>query len=294
MFLPGLVIWTRHGLVGSVGRICPEIMPPTIITVFSCSPDTTPYTASHHPPPSPATHLSLAIGPQPWADAVLADLSQLIAELCGQHVGEGHELRGLISGIAKHVSLVTSAQLLEGLGAHAVHGLANVRGLLLKVHQHLQRGAVGGGLEMHRAREGGPSTTKGCSGRGWQSIRGGTCSTAGWLELVCFYLALVAVEAHILGDEADLPARPAHDGLVVDLGLGGDLAKDHHHASLGGSLAGDLGWTVESCQKVLLRGTRPPPTTLHPQTLGTPAARPGAYATDRSAKPRPRQTAAVL
>lgn len=32
----------------------------------------------------------------------------------------------------------TSANLLQGLGAHAVHGLANVGGLLLNVNQHLQ------------------------------------------------------------------------------------------------------------------------------------------------------------
>jgi hypothetical protein len=54
------------------------------------------------------------------------------------------------------------------------------------------------------------------------------------------HLAGVAVEANILGDEADLPAGLAHDGLVVDLGLGGNLTEDHHHASLGGGLAGDL------------------------------------------------------
>ena len=28
--------------------------------------------------------------------------------------------------------------------------------------------------------------------------------------------------------------------LIVHLGLGGDLAKDHHHACLGGTFAGDL------------------------------------------------------
>ena len=33
----------------------------------------------------------------------------------------------------------------------------------------------------------------------------------------------------------------ANDFLVVDVGLGGDLAADHDHAGLGEGLAGDLG-----------------------------------------------------
>ena len=50
---------------------------------------------------------------------------------------QGHELLGLISGIAKHVPLVTSAQLLQGLCAQSVHTLTNVRRLLFQVDEDL-------------------------------------------------------------------------------------------------------------------------------------------------------------
>lgn len=53
-------------------------------------------------------------------------------------------------------------------------------------------------------------------------------------------LALVAVQADGVGGEADVAAGLAHDRLVVHLGLGGDLAEDHHHVGLAGGLAGDL------------------------------------------------------
>ena len=39
---------------------------------------------------------------------------------------------------------------------------------------------------------------------------------------------------------ADVLDGVANDLLVVDLGLGGDLAADHDHAGLGDGLAGDL------------------------------------------------------
>lgn len=45
---------------------------------------------------------------------------------------------------------------------------------------------------------------------------------------------------------ANLLDGVAHNLLVVDLGLGGDLAKDHDHARLGGRLASDLGERVLS------------------------------------------------
>ena len=40
---------------------------------------------------------------------------------------------------------------------------------------------------------------------------------------------------------ADVLDGIADDLLVVEAGLGGNLAEDHHHAGLGGRLAGDLG-----------------------------------------------------
>ena len=54
------------------------------------------------------------------------------------------------------------------------------------------------------------------------------------------HLAGVCVEAHVLGGEANLSARVAHHLLVVDLGRGGDLAKDHDHVGLAGGLTGHL------------------------------------------------------
>ena len=65
--------------------------------------------------------------------------SQTVANLCGQHMRERHQLRRLISRVAEHVALVASANLLQRLGAQPVHALANVGRLLLDVNQHLQR-----------------------------------------------------------------------------------------------------------------------------------------------------------
>mmetsp|Transcript_11503 Transcript_11503/g.24032 ORF Transcript_11503/g.24032 Transcript_11503/m.24032 type:complete len:402 (+) Transcript_11503:179-1384(+) len=137
-----------------------------------------------------AGHLGLAVGAHPGAGAVLADLGQPVADLGGEHVGEGHQLLGLISSVAEHVTLVTGADLLGLLGAHAVHALANIGRLLLNVHQNL---------------------------------------------------AGVAVKTNILVNEADLLSGLAHNSLVVDLGLGGDLTEDHDHTGLGGGLASHLG-----------------------------------------------------
>lgn len=134
-------------------------------------------------------HLGLAIWPEPGQRAILASLSQAVSQPGGKHMCQGHELWGLVCGIAKHVALVTSTQVLQGLGAHAVHSLANVRALLLDVDQDL---------------------------------------------------AGLAVEANILAVEPNPLAGVAHDLLVVDVGLGGDLAKDHDHVGLGGCLAGNL------------------------------------------------------
>ncbi|PON46933.1 hypothetical protein TorRG33x02_324670 [Trema orientale] len=53
-------------------------------------------------------------------------------------------------------------------------------------------------------------------------------------------LAVVGVEADVVGDEADGAAGVADDLLVVDVGLGRDLAEDHDHVGLGAGLAGHL------------------------------------------------------
>jgi len=54
------------------------------------------------------------------------------------------------------------------------------------------------------------------------------------------HLALVRVQAHVRRGKADLLAGSADDGLVVDLGLGGDFAEHHDHVGLGAGLAGNL------------------------------------------------------
>jgi len=133
--------------------------------------------------------LGLAVGPEPGAGAVLADLGEARAELGGQHVAERHQLGGLVGGVPEHVALVAGADLLGPLGEVPVHALRDVGGLLLDVDQHL---------------------------------------------------AAVRVEAHVVGDEADLAAGVPDDLLVVHGGLGGDLAEHHHHVGLGAGLARHL------------------------------------------------------
>lgn len=57
-------------------------------------------------------------------------------------------------------------------------------------------------------------------------------------------VAGLVVEALIGRVVADFLDGVADDFLVVEVGLGGDLAKDHDHARLGGRLTGDLGERV--------------------------------------------------
>mgnify|MGYP003624095068 CR=1 FL=1 len=57
-------------------------------------------------------------------------------------------------------------------------------------------------------------------------------------------VARLVVEALVGRVVADVLDGIADDLLVVEVGLGGDLAKDHDHARLGGRLAGDLGERV--------------------------------------------------
>ena len=69
-------------------------------------------------------------------------LGEAVAELGGQDMGERHQLRRLVGGVAEHVTLVARARLLQRLGAHPVHALPDVRRLLLDVHQHLRARVV--------------------------------------------------------------------------------------------------------------------------------------------------------
>lgn len=59
----------------------------------------------------------------------------------------------------------------------------------------------------------------------------------GFGQLAQCSMLLLTFGAVVVSDVLD---GVADDLLVVDVGLGGDLAADHDHAGLGHSLAGDL------------------------------------------------------
>jgi len=85
--------------------------------------------------------LGFAVGAQIVHQALLADLGQAHGHLLGQGNGQGHQLRGLVAGIAEHHALVagTVVQLLVGglLGLQAlVHAHGDVAGLLVDVGDH--------------------------------------------------------------------------------------------------------------------------------------------------------------
>lgn len=73
--------------------------------------------------------LSLGIRAQPSALTVVTGLRETLNELAGEDVGEGHELLSLISSITKHVTLITSTNIL--LLATNVDTAGNLRRLLL-------------------------------------------------------------------------------------------------------------------------------------------------------------------
>ncbi|WVY97516.1 hypothetical protein V8G54_029667 [Vigna mungo] len=52
-------------------------------------------------------------------------------------MAQWHVFGGFISGITKHMTLVTSTNFFWALGEVAMHTLSNIRTLLLNVHQHL-------------------------------------------------------------------------------------------------------------------------------------------------------------
>ena len=69
--------------------------------------------------------LGLAVGPQIVHQALLADLGQALGQLVAQGDGQGHQLRGLVAGVAEHHALVAGA-------AHLVVGAqGDVGGLLV-------------------------------------------------------------------------------------------------------------------------------------------------------------------
>lgn len=133
--------------------------------------------------------LCLAVGSEPRTGAILADLGETGTELGGKNMTQGHQFRGFVRSITKHVTLVTGSNLLGAFGEVSMHALSNVRRLLLDVHKHL---------------------------------------------------AIVGIQANIIGHKPDRPAGITNDLLIVDIGLGGDLPKDHDHVSLAAGLAGNL------------------------------------------------------
>lgn len=60
-------------------------------------------------------NLGLGVGSEPGEGAVAAGSGHGSVELVGEEESEGEELRGLVGGIAKHDTLVTGTELLEGL-----------------------------------------------------------------------------------------------------------------------------------------------------------------------------------
>ncbi len=72
--------------------------------------------------------LSLTIRADPLEGSVDTDLSEASTESGGQVVSQGHKLGGLIRGITEHVTLVTSADLLDlALTMGTDNGLGNIR-----------------------------------------------------------------------------------------------------------------------------------------------------------------------
>ena len=57
--------------------------------------------------------LGLAVGPQVGHLSALADLGQPLGEAVGQPDGKGHQLRGLVAGVAEHQALVAGALQVE-------------------------------------------------------------------------------------------------------------------------------------------------------------------------------------
>jgi len=74
--------------------------------------------------------LGLSIRAEPIKDVLFTAFDKTSAQLGGEDVGKRHQLLSLISGIAEHVTLITSTNFLGGLGAVAVDRVSNLRALL--------------------------------------------------------------------------------------------------------------------------------------------------------------------
>ena len=89
-------------------------------------------------------HLGLAVRQQVTQAAVVAHLRQAPSQAVGQADRQGHQLGGLIAGVAKHDPLISRTDQIQGVAVVVVgliHPLGDVRRLLIQGHQH--RTAVG-------------------------------------------------------------------------------------------------------------------------------------------------------
>lgn len=143
--------------------------------------------------------LGLSVGTEPPESSVLTNVGELLAELVGEEMGQGHAALGLVGGISEHDTLIAGTDIHVVLSD--VDSPGDIGRLLVDAHKHLA------GV----ARE---------------------------------TLGLDGGEIIDEGTESDLTHLVADDFLVVEVGGGGDLAKDHDHVVFGGGFAGNLGHGV--------------------------------------------------
>ena len=72
--------------------------------------------------------LALAVRPHVGHQAGLADQGHLLAQLLGQRQGQGHQLGGLVAGVAEHHALVASALAQLGVATLVLQGLIDAHG----------------------------------------------------------------------------------------------------------------------------------------------------------------------
>jgi hypothetical protein len=155
--------------------------------------------------------LGLGVGAEPAERAVATGSGHGGVELVGEGDGEGHHLRGLVGSVAEpesqrqHGSIRSQSRFNLGDWDHSHDTLVTGTDVL-------ERAVV---------------ETLGDVGR---LLLNGDEDIAG-----------LVVEALLGRVVADLLDRVTDDLLVVDDGLGRDLAEDHDHTGLGGGLTGDLG-----------------------------------------------------
>ena len=100
-------------------------------------------------------HLSLAVGTQPFNDALLANVSQTLCEAVCQPDGGGHEIRGIRRSVAEHDALVAGAETVArvtALGAAHFNGFINAAGDVGALAVQRYGNAAGGTVEANARR----------------------------------------------------------------------------------------------------------------------------------------------